>query len=350
MIIILNKVKIMRKIQMSKCLLLTFFIGALHSCSEKPPKPNFIYGGNSDLSMSVKPSDSSVESKLEADNIVNNMHILLFTDASSTSVLRQNVGNLERNIETNTVTSAHVLVGDWCMRAFSSIDPIKFENTHIGMGITKESLLYKFTPETPTSLAPQVVLLSENVSVTKVATEVVVSKFKRAVGRVELAIVDIQGDIKLNSENHTVEIMGVPTSLSIEGGLLRDGVHNRANPDTLVRSEHKLVQPITIHSVVPKPASSTLSDYDYYPKAKFIIPAYDDNASPVTADPHADNKKLRVRISLETNNGTFYEHEVVIDKALSANKGLYLKLHVKGAFEIVSECIDWTIWVSNPEL
>ncbi len=342
----------MTKTPILKYVFFTLLITLFTNCEENTQNNDSPILSDSQLTMTIKSGAgiSSAESEREIDSIIENINIFLFDGKEPSSTLKQNITNLTRNLETNTVKVNSVKVGDWYMRSISSIDPVEFAPLDLVNGVTKESLLYKFEPTKENNNAPQIVLFANDISIKESEIESVSVQFKRAVGKVSLAIVDVKGDIKLDSKNHTVEIIGVPCSMSIEGGLLRDGKHNRANPDTLDSKIYKMIQPITIHATTPKPASNATPDYDYYPKSVFIIPAYDDNASPATLNPHTDNKTLIVKISLETNSGTYYVREAKIDKALSANKQLFVKINVQGDFEVTTDIIEWTIWVSNPEL
>ena len=308
-------------------------------CREAITGDEMLMGEGMTLDLSFETRGVEVGENLS--NAIKNMRIFLFSPADG--LLKSEVSNIKLKPGSSNVVSFKLPFGTWDIVGVSNLESSAVALS-ASLGSTKEQLLYQFTYSatgagvvTPVDMGAN---SSEVVMFTIAGKQVNASSassignvvFKRMVGKVNLSIVNCMDNVKIDG-GHEVEIFNIPTKLSFEGGLLAsEGSHSRTSPETLKRSESKMVRKMTISPSLPAGFESH--------KSTFIIPAWHN----YLGEDGFGNNTIGIRIKIELLSGGFYESTLeAIDfpKSLAANRVLYVKIDAKTGLEVDATIKDW---------
>lgn len=292
------------------------------------------------MELTVSPDSRTTPLSPALINASNNMRIFIFNpkDQGGSGTLKQELYNI--TVEGAKVTT-QIPIGRWDIVAVSNLEATR-ANIQFKYNQTKEQLLYEFAynanyRNTTGSGAdcPEIIIYSTPTPVNAVKDSPVkiTAQFIRMVGKVTVAIVDFPESIDINGQ-HEVEIMGIPTKLSFEGGLL----NSRTNPETLNSESQKMIRPLRVKALNPG-APATDDAYYQDAKATFIIPAHHN----YLAGNESSNHKFDLRISLQKVDGSFYEKVLQPTKSLAANRELYFAVTVNPSdIEFTATILDWS--------
>ena len=308
-------------------------------CREAITGDEMLMGEGMTLDLSFNTGGVKVGENLS--NAIKNMRIFLFSPADG--LMKSEVSNIKLKPGESSIVTFKLPFGTWDIVGVSNLESSAVA-LNTSLGSTKEQLLSQFTYSATgagvVSGVDKGANSSEIVMFTIADRQINESSassigsvvFKRMVGKVTLSIVGYTGNIKIDG-NHEVEIFNIPTKLSFEGGLLdSEGNHSRTSPETLNRSESKMVRKMTISPTLPTGAENY--------KSTFIIPAWHN----YLGEDGLGNNTIGIRIKLELISGGFYESTLEpsgFPKSLAANRELYVKITANAGMEIDATIKDW---------
>ena len=314
-------------------------LGSIQSC-QKDPKST-LETKNTTMVMDFGANSSSISTELQS--AIDNIRIYLFDTGDG--LLKTEIFDIKQS---NGKLEFRAPVGTWDIIGVSNLEATPFD-INVKHGHSREQLLYQYT-YSQTGLgvnkdgdiganAQEIVMFEIlNKTITEATVGEVSAKFKRMVGKVTVAIGGFDGEVDIDG-THSIEITGVPTTISHRGGLLDASfTHQRKNPQTF-SAENRFVRKLTI-----SPNLATNPEDAQNHKVTFIIPAWYNYEAGDSKN--EGNNPIGLKLKVELGRGNFYESTLapgIMPKTLAANRELYIKINASTTPKFEAAISDWSL-------